>query len=171
MRYAHCKLLKIHGVKLFATGLMLFMLVVMALSVYHYYENRSQVMEKIDQRLFSGATALRYALGDPFHNHSLQPQSSPPQNYQETVVKLRALSDALGLKGLYTLVNHDNLLYLTMTSRSDDLNKFLARYDDASTQGLAVYAGDTPYYFDVDSPSESYRSVLIPCVQRMDTVI
>ncbi|MCD6527719.1 MAG: hypothetical protein J7K75_12085 [Desulfuromonas sp.] len=100
-----------------STGGVLLVLMLAMLSGYHYYESRGQALKKIDQRLFAGATALRYSVGDTLHNQWLNPQSLlSEQQRHDAAIRLTQLCNDLKLKDLYTLVKHDGGLYFTISS-------------------------------------------------------
>lgn len=160
-------MLTTYRLRLFATGLCILMLVLTVLSVYHYYEDRTQVMEKIDQRLYAGATGLRYAVGDVFHNRKLQPNMSLKGDYSQANDLLVQMSRDLDLKKLYTLIYVDDALYQILSSDcGGPLNgvhgHFFTLYPDANMEGAEAHRGAVPRYYDVEDQGGSYRSVLIP---------
>ncbi|MBW2187046.1 MAG: diguanylate cyclase, partial [Deltaproteobacteria bacterium] len=164
-----CKMLTSYRLRLFATGLCVLMLVLTVLSVYHYYENRTQVMEKIDQRLYAGGTALRYAVGDVFHNRKLQPNMALKGDYSQANDLLVQLTHDLDLKKLYTLISVDDALYQILSSDSQQPlsgghGRFFALYPDANQDGAAAHQGAVPRYYDREDQDGSYRSLLIPYV-------
>ena len=158
-----------YRLRLFATGLCVLMLVLTVLSVYHYYENRTQVMEKIDQRLYAGGTALRYAVGDVFHNRKLQPNMALKGDYSQANDLLVQLTHDLDLKKLYTLISVDDALYQILSSDSQQPlsgghGRFFALYPDVNLDGAAAHQGAVPRYYDREDQDGSYRSLLIPYV-------
>lgn len=164
-----CKMLTNYRLRLFATGLAILMLALTVLSVYHYYEDRSHVMEKIDQRLFAGATGLRYAVGDAFHNRTLQPNMSLKEDYSQANHTLVQLTRDLDLKKLYTLISVDDVLYQILSSDGDEPSsdvrrQFYTLYPDINMEGAEAHRGALPRYYDREDEDGSYRSVLIPYV-------
>lgn len=159
-----------HRLRLFAGGMVVLMLVLTVLTAYHYYENRSKVIETVDQRLFAGATALRYAVGDSYHDQTLILQGSALRNCSQITATLKQLVTELGLKHLYTLVESEGELYLTLSSRYGDegcrveQGPRIARYTKSVAEGLAAHRGAEPRYFDASDDKGKCRSVLIPCV-------
>ena len=164
-----CKLLTNYRLRIFATGLCILMLVLTVLSAYHYYEDRSRVMEKIDQRLYAGATGLRYAVGDAFHNRKLQPNMSLQEDYSQANCTLAKLTHDLDLKKLYTLISVDDGLYQILSNVCEEpingVHKhFFALYPDAGLEGAEAHRSAVPRYYDTEDQGGSYRSVLIPYV-------
>ncbi|OQY23823.1 MAG: hypothetical protein B6I37_04605 [Desulfobacteraceae bacterium 4572_35.2] len=164
-----CKLLTNYRLRIFATGLCILMLVLTVLSAYHYYEDRSRVMEKIDQRLYAGATGLRYAVGDAFHNRKLQPNMSLQEDYFQANCTLAKLTHDLDLKKLYTLISVDDGLYQILSNVCEEpINgghkHFFALYPDAGLEGAEAHRSAVPRYYDTEDQVGSYRSLLIPYV-------
>lgn len=169
MRSFPCKILRTHRLRLFATGLCILMLVLTILSVYHYYEDRTQVMEKIDQRLYAGATGLRYAVGEAFHNRSIQPKLALKEDYFQANDTLVHMARDLELKNLCTLISVDDALYQILSSDCEEpgngvYSHFFSLYPDANKEGAEAHRGAVPRYYDVDNEDSNYRSVLIPYV-------
>jgi len=162
--------MKNYRLRLFATGLFILMMVLMVLSAYHYYSDRSMVMGKIDQRLYAGATALRYSIGDSFHNRPLQKDTKFGQDYQQTTTHLKQLSRDLNLKKLYTFVVIDDECYQTLSgdwrdhSVGEDSGPLRSCRFAVESPALEAQHGTEPFYYDTVSQGGRNRAVLIPYV-------
>lgn len=165
-----CKLLKSSRVRMFGTGLVVLMLVLLVLSSYHYYENRSQVLKRVDHDLVAGALAMSYAVGGAFHVESDPTQHPLPDNYSAQVMTLTELRGKLQLDFLYSVVERRGKLYFTLSSLTEqqlaagDYQHYFAKPYAAVPEDFFTNPSDQPYFFEAQDLLGSYRSVLLPCV-------
>lgn len=170
MRDLPCKIMKNYRLRLFATGLCLIMVVLMVLSAYHYYSDRSMVMGEIDQRLYAGATALRYSVADGFHNCPLDKNTKLDHSYSHTTSQLKRLARDLNLKKLYTFIVLDDAVYQTLSadwpppSVGDVSEGGFVRCRDVEDQIFTAHRGTEPLYYDAENGGGRYRAILIPYV-------
>jgi len=155
---------------MFGTGLVVLMLVLMVLSSYHYYENRAQVLKRVDHDLFAGALALSYSVGDAFHAAGDPTLHAVPGNYSQQVVTLTELSEKLHLDFLYAVVERGGKLYFTLSSLTEqqlaaaDFQHYFSKPYAAVPADFFSHAHDRAYYFESQDLLGSYRNVLLPCV-------
>ncbi len=167
-----CKMLSSYRFRMFGTALLILMLLLSVLSSYHYYENRNQVLERVDHQLYAGAMAARYAVGDIAHDSNYQEQTTAPVNYRRDVMTLTNLCRDLDLEFLYALVERQGKMYFSLSSLSaDDLQTgdyyhyFNHYYSVVPDDFLASIRKnpDKAYYFEATDRLGSLRAVLLPC--------
>lgn len=165
-----CKLLRSGRVRMFVSGLAIVMLVLAVLTSYHYYENRSDVLRRIDQRLYAGALAMHHAEGKSFAIAIEQGRLTAPQNYRDQVVSLTKLCDDLQLDFLFALIKYQGRFYFTLSSLTaqqlaqQDFNHYFATPYTAVPAQRIIRHDNEPYYFTAGNSHNSLRVVLMPCV-------
>lgn len=165
-----CKLLKSNRLRMFGTGLVVLMLVLMVLSSYHYYENRSQVLKRVDRDLYAGALALSYAVGDSFHVASDPTRHQVPNNYSTQIRTITELGGKLHLDFLYSVIERERKLYFTLSSLTEqqlaaaDYQHYFSKPYAAVPEDFFNHVGGQPYYFDSQDLLGAYRNVLLPCI-------
>ncbi|MDY0189246.1 MAG: bifunctional diguanylate cyclase/phosphodiesterase [Desulfuromonas sp.] len=155
---------------MFGTGLLVLMLVLLVLSSYHYYENRAQVLKRVDHDLLAGALAMSYSVGDAFHVEADPTQHPLPADYPQQITTLTELDSELQLDFLFSVVKRNGKLYFTLSSLKDqqlaagDYHHYFAKPYAAVPADFFSHPCDKAYFFEAQDLLGSYRAVLLPRV-------
>jgi diguanylate cyclase (GGDEF)-like protein len=156
--------------RIFGGGVLVLALALIVLSFYHYAEAKKCILEQVDSQLYSGTTALRYTVGDEFHDRFLRDDDAEmaERSHQVSRVLTRLCRD-LKLKSLYTMVMYRDDIYLTSSSLSDqelisgEFNNYFKRYRNPDPAELAAFRSHGSIYMPSPPQWDSYRTLLVPC--------
>lgn len=133
-----------------------------------YYNQKQLLLKSIDDKLFAGAYAVKYAFGDEYHDNIIDASSVSDSQYYNNIMKLNELSKSLDIKFLYSVMMINDTIRFTVSNASpeelvsDSYTKYFTSYDEASEQFVNAYKSLKIIYEEYTDRWGTFRSVFIP---------
>ncbi|HEX2865692.1 MAG TPA: methyl-accepting chemotaxis protein [Ignavibacteriales bacterium] len=148
----------------------IFGLVMIGFYSYYSYEKEDSVLSKsIDEKLIAGAYSAYYAFGNEFHDSIDSSAAVSEQQNLENTKKLSLLTNKLGLKYIYTMIETpDDSIHFTSSSATDEelekgtYSPFFQTYSEASEAMHNTFKNKTMNFEEYTDRWGTLRSVLIP---------
>ncbi|MGE5429865.1 MAG: methyl-accepting chemotaxis protein [Syntrophomonadaceae bacterium] len=148
----------------------LFGFVMIVFYTYYSYENEKSILSKsIDDKLISGAYSAYYAFGNEYHDRIDSATAVSEQENLENTKKLSLITNKLGLKYVYTMVETpDDSIHFTSSSATDEelekgtYSPFYQVYSEASEKMHETFKDKEIHFEEYTDRWGTLRSVLIP---------
>lgn len=137
---------------------------------YLYYSQREAIMKDIDGRLLSSAYAVRFILGEGFHDRITNSTSIPAQEHLNNTYRLSRYAKEAGVTYLYTMMESGGSIVFTSSSATDkelrdkSFDPFFTVYEDATPALKESFKRRKLFFEDAQDQDGNFRSVLIPVV-------
>ncbi|MCK5845301.1 MAG: hypothetical protein KAG97_11380 [Victivallales bacterium] len=148
--------------------LAVYVMVVVAYSIYSYRMRNSETLKRLDEKLFLVASGVKHCLPKDFHDKAIGEGDVTPEEDAKNVLALSEYASRMGVKYVYTLVNRGGKCFFTASSCTDqELKKavetpYFQPYTEAAKATLSAFDSDKTTYATDSDRWGSFRSVLIP---------
>ncbi len=141
-----------------------------ALSVYafwHYTQDKAEILENIDTKLYSCAIALKHILPDDFHDRAIDEHAISIEEDAYIVRKLMKLTEETDIKYIYTVIKKGDKLFfvadMILDAETERGTLYFYDYtDEADKSFFAAFDSTTPTYKTVSDQWGEVRTVMIP---------
>lgn len=137
------------------------------LCIMMYRNERTAILNGIDEKLYAGATGVAEMFPDAYHANIAGPDSVPPAEYQSYVRRLTDLARKNEFVYLYTYMEQDGRIVTTSTSanlQDGSVVPFLAPHAQPSPSLRRAFAERQPVFDEYTDEFCNCRSAFVPVV-------
>jgi diguanylate cyclase (GGDEF)-like protein len=129
---------------------------------------RNEAIAQIDNRLRTGAYAVRYILGEDFFMRAIHSDSISPDEDWENIRNLTSYIEHTGLAYIYSVIEKNGNIYILSSSATqDELNNqtelhYFHHYDTASDELISAFKDHTTRTVEYKDKWGNFRGIFIP---------
>jgi diguanylate cyclase (GGDEF)-like protein len=150
---------------------------IIAVSLYAYYSystRKAEIIRLIDDRLYFGASSIKYLFADDFHDRCTSADSITFEEEMENRRRINGYVKTSPFKWVYTLIEHKGKFYFAAPTVSEEEAKQRKRwyfypYEDIPPEFVRAYETGKKTFVSYSDQWGDFRSVAIPEVSKNGT--
>ncbi|MDA3787661.1 MAG: PAS domain S-box protein [Desulfobacula sp.] len=160
-------LLKTHNKLPFILSIIIYIVAILFYGFWSNLQNKKEILEHVDNKLYQHAISLKYMLPDDFHDRAIDAQSVSIDEDKYIANKLTNLVRETGFKYAYTVIKkEDKLFFVACDLIADPENErgtfYYYEYEGADEGFINAFEKETPTYKTVSDQWGTVRTVMVP---------